>query len=77
MKLKKPNFWDYKKPNILAYILLPFAFLIQILKFFKTKTYPNNFKIKTICVHFLSTNCTYVQKLKTIAENYSTVVLQT
>ena len=50
MNLKKPNFWDYKKPNILAYILLPFAFLIQILKFFKTKTYPNNFKIKTICV---------------------------
>ena len=23
MKLKKPNFWDYKKPNFLSYLLLP------------------------------------------------------
>ena len=50
MNLKKPNFWDYKRPNILAYILYPIAFLVQIIKFFKTKTYSNNFKIKTICV---------------------------
>ena len=50
MNLKKPNFWDYKRPNILAYILFPIAFLIQKLKIFKTKTYYNNFKIKTICV---------------------------
>ena len=50
MNLKKPNFWDYKRPNIIAYILFPIAFLIQILKFFKTKNYSNNFKIKTICV---------------------------
>ena len=50
MNLKKPNFWDYKRPNILAYILFPIAFLIQKLKIFKTKTYSNNFKIKTICV---------------------------
>ena len=32
MNLKKPKFWDYKKPNILAYILSPISFLIQFLK---------------------------------------------
>ena len=26
MKLKKPRFWDYKKPNIIAFLLYPIAF---------------------------------------------------
>ena len=30
MNLKKPKFWDYKKPNIVAYILTPIALLINI-----------------------------------------------
>ena len=34
MKLNKPNFWDYKKPNFLAYILLPLTFPILIRNFF-------------------------------------------
>ena len=34
MNLKKPKFWDYKKPNIFAYLLFPIAFLIKIIKFF-------------------------------------------
>ena len=38
------------KDQIYSYILFPIAFLIQKLKIFKTKTYSNNFKIKTICV---------------------------
>ena len=31
MNLKKPKFWDYKKPNFIAYLLFPIAFLIKIL----------------------------------------------
>ena len=50
MKLKKPKFWDYKKPNILAYLLLPIAFLIQSTSYFLRKLASKKFKIKTICV---------------------------
>ena len=34
MKLKKPKFWDYKKPNILSFLLLPFTIPIIINNFF-------------------------------------------
>ena len=50
MNLKKPKFWDYKKPNILAYILLPIAFLIKFIKLFKQKSNIKVSKIKSICV---------------------------
>ena len=30
MNLKKPKFWDLKKPNYLAYLLLPLTILIKI-----------------------------------------------
>ena len=51
MKLNKPNFWDYKKPNFLAYILLPLTFPILIRNFF-AKSFPKEkfYKIKTVCV---------------------------
>ena len=52
MKFKKPKFWDYKKPNIISYLLLPISLLLAILKVFidaliKKKKY---LSIKTICV---------------------------
>jgi len=51
MKLKKPSFWDYNKPNIISYLLLPFTlpFILNnfILSFRTQKIYPN---IKSICV---------------------------
>ena len=50
MNLKKPKFWDYKKPNILAYILLPIALLIKFIKLFKQKSNIKVSKIKSICV---------------------------
>ena len=51
MKLNKPNFWDYKKPNFLAYILLPLTFPILIRNFFAKSFSKEKFhKIKTICV---------------------------
>ena len=34
-EFKKPNFWDKKKPNLLAYLLLPLA----LMKFFRSKKY--------------------------------------
>ena len=34
MILKKPKFWDYKKPNIYALILFPLAFLINQFSYF-------------------------------------------
>ena len=52
MKLKKPNFWDYKKPNFLSYLLLPFTILVTInnlLLGLKTSNSQSN-NIKTICV---------------------------
>tara|TARA_B100001123_G_C15288740_1_gene1016639 strand:- start:144 stop:1079 length:936 start_codon:yes stop_codon:yes gene_type:complete len=50
MKLKKPNFWDYKKPNVFAYLLLPFSYLVILFNFFKNKKGKKIEKIKTICI---------------------------
>ena len=49
MKIYKPAFWDYKKPNFLAYLLKPFTFPILLREHFKkNKVKVKN--IKTICV---------------------------
>ena len=52
MKLKKPQFWDYKNPNFLAHLLWPLSILFQtlnsLIKIFVTKKKFDN--IKTICV---------------------------
>jgi tetraacyldisaccharide 4'-kinase len=52
MKLKKPKFWDYKKPNILSFLLLPFTIPIIINNFFLgiKKNKRTRKKIKTICI---------------------------
>ncbi len=50
MKLKKPKFWDHKKPNIFAYFLLPFSLIIELINSFKSKSKFKISKIKTICV---------------------------
>ena len=50
MKFKKPNFWDYEKPNFVAYLLLPFVYLINLINFFNKKEKIITDKIKTICV---------------------------
>ena len=54
MNFKKPVFWDYKKPNFLSYLLLPFTLFIRLNNFllnFKKEIY--NKKIKTICWKYL------------------------
>ena len=51
MKLNKPKFWDYKKPNFLAYILLPLTFPFLVRNFFgKSFSKEKSDKIKTVCV---------------------------
>ena len=50
MNLKKPKFWDYKKPNLNAYLLFPIAILISILKTFFQISNKKKFNIKTICI---------------------------
>ncbi len=51
MNLKKPKFWDLKKPNYLAYLLLPLTILIKINIFFSNLYPKKKFnKIKTICI---------------------------
>mgnify|MGYP001296269243 FL=1 len=53
MNLKKPKFWDYKKPNIYAYLLLPLTYLLKILNYLNLKFSKRNLKrtgIKTICI---------------------------
>ena len=50
MNLKKPKFWDQKKPNILAYLLLPISILLDLLKFLRLNKKTKKSKIKTIIV---------------------------
>ena len=54
MNLKKPKFWDYKQPNIYAYLLLPIAFLFKIIKFIKNKIKKKKIKNKNyLCWKYL------------------------
>ncbi|MDA7783561.1 tetraacyldisaccharide 4'-kinase [Candidatus Pelagibacter sp.] len=50
MKLKKPKFWDYKKPSFLSCLLLPFSIILGLIAKIKSKPKFSNSKIKTICV---------------------------
>ena len=50
MKLKKPKFWDYKKPSFFSYLLLPFSIILSLITKIKSKPKFSNSKIKTICV---------------------------
>ena len=50
MKFKKPDFWDLKKPNLIAYLLFPIMYFIKIINFIYEKEKIKTDKIKTICV---------------------------
>ena len=55
MRINKPKFWDYKRPNFFSFLLLPFTIIIKLNIFFQTikktlKKNNSNHKIKTICV---------------------------
>jgi len=52
MKLKKPKFWDYKKPSINSYLLWPISIFIKFINFLKVllKNKKRYSSIKTICI---------------------------
>ena len=50
MNLKKPKFWDQKKPNTLAYLLLPVSIILRLIKSLKIRSKFIKPKIQTICV---------------------------
>ena len=50
MKLKKPKFWDYKKPHLYSYLLLPISIILILISKIKLKLSLTNTEIKTICV---------------------------
>jgi len=52
MKFKKPKFWDYQRPNLLSFILLPLTFPLILNNFFlnKKKNKKKDHKPKKICV---------------------------
>ncbi len=50
MNLKKPKFWDYKKPNLYAYLLFPISIIVRSISSLNTKLKIKNTKLKTICV---------------------------
>jgi tetraacyldisaccharide 4'-kinase len=50
MKLKKPKFWDYQKPNLYSYLLLPFSIIFNLASKLRSKPKKTNSQIKTICV---------------------------
>ena len=50
MKLKKPKFWDYKKPHLYSYLLLPCSIILRLISKIRSKPNLTNPNIKTICV---------------------------
>ena len=51
MIVKKPFFWDLKKPNLVAYLLLPLTLIIKVNNFFlNSKKKLLNKNIKSICI---------------------------
>ena len=50
MNLKKPKFWDKKKPNFFSLLLSPIAIVIKIIVLLKPKKRNKLKNIKTICV---------------------------
>jgi tetraacyldisaccharide 4'-kinase len=51
MQLKKPKFWDFKKPNLISYLLIPLTIILKInnlINYLSIKK--KNKKIKSICV---------------------------
>ena len=51
MNFKKPEFWDFDKPNLISFLLFPFTIIVRINNFLLDSFVPNkNPNIKTICV---------------------------
>ena len=49
-EVKKPTFWDIKKPNFIAYLLLPISMIIQLFLIIKKINSKKKYKIKCGCI---------------------------
>ena len=50
MQIKKPKFWDLKKPSLFSYLLWPLSKLVELKSLFKKKQKKKFLNIKTICI---------------------------
>ncbi len=50
MKLKKPKFWDYKKPNLISNILYIFSTIFELISKISIKNKKNFKNIRCICI---------------------------
>jgi tetraacyldisaccharide 4'-kinase len=50
MQIKKPEFWDLKKPSLYSYLLWPLSKIIEIISLLRIKKKKKFFNIKTICI---------------------------
>ena len=50
MKLKKPKFWDYKRPNYISNLLLPLSKLLEFALKFKKRNKKKIGSTKTVCI---------------------------
>ncbi len=50
MKFKKPKFWDFKKPNLISYLLLPFTLPFYLKNKFVKRNSHLKSNVKRICV---------------------------
>ena len=50
MKLKKPKFWDYKKPNLTSILLYPISKIFEFISCIKIKKRKEFKNIKCICI---------------------------
>ena len=49
MKIKKPRFWDYKNPTVLAFLLWPLSTIFNLASSINKKSKKKYTSIKTIC----------------------------
>ena len=69
IKLNKPKFWDYKKPNFLSYLLLPLTFpiIINNILLDNKKNEVNKYKVKKICIGNIYVVDSYLSPVSTVA----------
>ena len=76
MKLKKPKFWDYKKPSTLAYLLLPISYLFKLIRLFKLESKIKKtagFSFEQMDWHFIDES----ELNSFLADGFSLVALET
>jgi len=50
MQIKKPKFWDFKKPSFISYVLWPISKIVELVSLLQIKKKIKFKDIKTICI---------------------------